>query len=72
MAVENEPLSIQGRVLDPPTLKYHPVSKQPTAVRDLFIYFSLRNDSSEAFIPDTTRRFMEFVRFPTVACFATR
>jgi hypothetical protein len=40
MVVENEPLGIQGRVLDAPTLKYNPVSKQPTAVRDFSFSFS--------------------------------
>ncbi len=37
MRVAEEPLRIQARVINPPTLKYHQSSKQPSAVRILFL-----------------------------------
>jgi len=33
MTVANEPMRIQARVLDAPTLRYHQSSEQPRAVR---------------------------------------
>lgn len=44
MAVANEPLRTQARVINAPTLKYHQSSKQPSAVCTLFLLYR-RNDS---------------------------
>ena len=37
MTVADQPLKTQARVINPPTLKYHQSSKQPTAVSILFL-----------------------------------
>jgi eukaryotic translation initiation factor 2C len=37
MTVEDSPLRTQARVINPPTLRYHQSSKQPSAVRILFL-----------------------------------
>jgi eukaryotic translation initiation factor 2C len=36
MTVANEPIKIQARVLDPPTLMYHQSSEEPFVVRTFF------------------------------------
>lgn len=38
IVVENEPLKIRARVINPPTLRYHQSSKQPSAVRAAFFF----------------------------------
>jgi eukaryotic translation initiation factor 2C len=40
IVVENEPLKIRARVINPPTLRYHQSSKQPSAVCASFFFFS--------------------------------
>ncbi len=43
LTVANEPIRIQARVMNAPTLRYHQSSKQPSAVRTFFFRSKLND-----------------------------
>ena len=62
MNISDDLMNFNGRLLEPPTLKYNPASKQPEAVRPS-LHIGCRNDPIVSLRPETTgaRRDMELV-----------